>query len=255
VTTDGELYERDPAAWNAYLAKGNAKQARKRVSADAIVRDSSGRILLVDPTYKPDWDLPGGMAEANEPPADAVRRELREELGLGIQVGALLSVSIGSHPTDPGTTSSTSSSTANPQRQRNRRPAARRQRTARVRVLRRRPGQRTPPALRLAQSKRRSRSAGDRPGAVSAGRVRLSNGVPRLYLAYTRLVPDAHLPPHRPCPRPHGSCRDGVGPPNWASDSPVLNQKNPRIRRSAPHYQPFSSCRAITIRWIWFVPS
>ena len=85
MTTDGELYERDPEAWNAYLAEGNAKQARKRVSADAIVRDSSGRILLVDPTYKPDWDLPGGMAEANEPPADALRRELREELGLDIQ--------------------------------------------------------------------------------------------------------------------------------------------------------------------------
>jgi 8-oxo-dGTP diphosphatase len=48
VTRDGELYERDPEAWNAYLAEGNAKQARKRVSADAIVRDSSGRILLVD---------------------------------------------------------------------------------------------------------------------------------------------------------------------------------------------------------------
>ena len=92
MTTDGELYERDPEAWNAYLAEGNAKQARKRVSADAIVRDSSGRILLVDPTYKPDWDLPGGMAEANEPPADAVRRELREELGLDIQVGDLLCV-------------------------------------------------------------------------------------------------------------------------------------------------------------------
>ena len=50
MTTDGELYERDPEAWNAYLAEGNAKQARKRVSADVIVRDSSGRILLVDPS-------------------------------------------------------------------------------------------------------------------------------------------------------------------------------------------------------------
>jgi hypothetical protein len=49
VSTDGELYERGPEAWNAYLAEGNAKQARKRVSADAIVRDSSGRILLVGP--------------------------------------------------------------------------------------------------------------------------------------------------------------------------------------------------------------
>jgi 8-oxo-dGTP diphosphatase len=92
VSTDGELYERDPEAWNAYLAEGNARQARKRVSADVILRDASGRILLVDPTYKPDWDLPGGMAEANEPPADALRRELREELGLDIQVGDLLCV-------------------------------------------------------------------------------------------------------------------------------------------------------------------
>ncbi len=113
MSTDGELYERDPEAWNAYLAEGNAKQARKRVSADAIVRDPSGRILLVDPAYKPDWDLPGGMAEANEPPADALRRELREELGLDIKVGDLLCVDwISLH--GPGTTSSISSSTAEP---------------------------------------------------------------------------------------------------------------------------------------------
>jgi 8-oxo-dGTP diphosphatase len=32
------------------------------------------------------------MAEANEPPADALRRELREEPGLGIKVGDILCV-------------------------------------------------------------------------------------------------------------------------------------------------------------------
>jgi len=90
--TQGELYERDPEAWNAYLAEGNAKQPRKRVSADILLRDEHGRILLVDPAYKPDWDLPGGMAEANESPAEAVRRELREELGLDVTVGSLLCV-------------------------------------------------------------------------------------------------------------------------------------------------------------------
>ena len=52
----------------------------------------SGRILLVDPTYKPDWDLPGGMSEANEPPAETVRRELNEELDLDLHVGRLLCV-------------------------------------------------------------------------------------------------------------------------------------------------------------------
>ncbi|WP_093802115.1 NUDIX hydrolase [Streptomyces sp. Wb2n-11] len=67
---------------DAYLAEGNAKQARKRAAADALVRDEDGRLLLVNPTYKDGWDLPGGMAEANEPPDAALRRELREELGL-----------------------------------------------------------------------------------------------------------------------------------------------------------------------------
>ncbi|GAA5045864.1 NUDIX hydrolase [Streptomyces similanensis] len=82
----------DAAAWNAYLAEGNAKQARKRVAADVLLRDPSGRVLLVNPTYKPGWDLPGGMAEANEPPEDTVRRELMEELGLRITLLGLLIV-------------------------------------------------------------------------------------------------------------------------------------------------------------------
>jgi 8-oxo-dGTP diphosphatase len=92
VSSDEALYERDPEAWNAYLAEGNARQARKRVSVDVLIRDEAGRVLLVDPRYKPDWDLPGGMAEANEPPYDTARRELREELGLDVHLGALLCV-------------------------------------------------------------------------------------------------------------------------------------------------------------------
>jgi 8-oxo-dGTP pyrophosphatase MutT (NUDIX family) len=85
----------DPAdadAWNSYLAEGNATQARKRVAADVLLRDPAGRVLLVNPTYKPDWDLPGGMAEANEPPEETVGRELLEELGLKITLCGLLVV-------------------------------------------------------------------------------------------------------------------------------------------------------------------
>ncbi|MCQ8772995.1 NUDIX domain-containing protein [Streptomyces telluris] len=84
--------EDDPAAWHAYLAEGNAKQARKRVAADLLLRDTDGRFLLVKPTYKPGWDLPGGMAEANEAPDRAVLRELEEELGLTVVVRGLLVV-------------------------------------------------------------------------------------------------------------------------------------------------------------------
>ena len=86
------LWERDPAAWAAHLAEGNTSQARKRVSVDAIIRDADGRILIVNPTYKPGWDTPGGMSEANEPPNATVRRELREELGLDLPAVRMLCV-------------------------------------------------------------------------------------------------------------------------------------------------------------------
>jgi 8-oxo-dGTP diphosphatase len=92
VSSDVPLYQRDPQAWRAYLAEGNRTQPRKRVSADVLFRDEASQILLVDPQYKPDWDLPGGMAEANEAPLDAARREVAEELGIEYRGGRLLVV-------------------------------------------------------------------------------------------------------------------------------------------------------------------
>jgi 8-oxo-dGTP diphosphatase len=76
----------------AHLAEGNARQARKRVAADVLVRDEAGRVLLVDPSYKAQWDLPGGMAENNETPRSAAAREFREELGTTLDVGRLLAI-------------------------------------------------------------------------------------------------------------------------------------------------------------------
>jgi 8-oxo-dGTP pyrophosphatase MutT (NUDIX family) len=65
---------------------------RKRMAASAFLRDMSGRVLIVDPTYKPTWDLPGGAVEAEESPHAACRREVAEELGLDRPPGRVLAV-------------------------------------------------------------------------------------------------------------------------------------------------------------------
>jgi 8-oxo-dGTP pyrophosphatase MutT (NUDIX family) len=47
-----------------------------------IVVDESGRILLVKLTYRSGWYLPGGSVRRKEPLDEALRRELREEVGV-----------------------------------------------------------------------------------------------------------------------------------------------------------------------------
>jgi 8-oxo-dGTP diphosphatase len=69
-----------------------ASLARKRMAATAFFRDEKGRVLLVNPVYKPVWDLPGGAAEADESPHAACRREVAEELGLDRPPGRVLAV-------------------------------------------------------------------------------------------------------------------------------------------------------------------
>lgn len=67
----------------------NSFLPRKRAISQLLVRDTEGRVLLCQLTYKPDWDLPGGVVEVNESPHLAVRRELEEELGVTVEVGGL----------------------------------------------------------------------------------------------------------------------------------------------------------------------
>ena len=54
------------------------------------MRDDRDRVLLCQLTYKEDWDLPGGVSEVGESPAETAGREVQEELGLTIAVGDLL---------------------------------------------------------------------------------------------------------------------------------------------------------------------
>jgi ADP-ribose pyrophosphatase YjhB (NUDIX family) len=47
-----------------------------------VVVDEEGRILLVEQTYRSGWYLPGGGVRRKEPLDEALRRELREEVGV-----------------------------------------------------------------------------------------------------------------------------------------------------------------------------
>ncbi|MFF3863065.1 NUDIX domain-containing protein [Streptomyces sp. NPDC002209] len=65
-------------------------RVRATASAAAIVRDEQGRVLIVNPVYKERWNLPGGHLEEGELPTVAARREVREEIGLDLEIGDLL---------------------------------------------------------------------------------------------------------------------------------------------------------------------
>ena len=59
----------------------------------AVVRD--GRVLFVRRNYEPGkgtWTLPGGFAEHTETLEEAVKRELREETGIEVEVQGVVGV-------------------------------------------------------------------------------------------------------------------------------------------------------------------
>src|SRR5262245_14392565 len=63
-----------------------ATHTRFTVTAGAIVFNDSGQVLLLKHRFRAGsgWGLPGGFLESGEQPFDALRRELREEIGFEI---------------------------------------------------------------------------------------------------------------------------------------------------------------------------
>jgi 8-oxo-dGTP diphosphatase len=63
------------------------------VSAGALIFDRDGRLLILNPTYKSGWTIPGGVMEADgETPWQACQREVREETGLAVTAARLACV-------------------------------------------------------------------------------------------------------------------------------------------------------------------
>ncbi|MDJ0460298.1 NUDIX hydrolase [Streptomyces sp. H27-C3] len=52
------------------------------LASGVLLFDEADRVLLVDPTYKPGWEFPGGVVEPGEAPARAGVREVAEEIGI-----------------------------------------------------------------------------------------------------------------------------------------------------------------------------
>src|SRR5689334_19971259 len=80
-----KMWRRLPARvrrWSMRLA-----HTRFTVTAGAIIINESGQVLLLKHRFRAGsgWGLPGGFIEAGEQPIDALRRELREEIGLEVE--------------------------------------------------------------------------------------------------------------------------------------------------------------------------
>jgi 8-oxo-dGTP diphosphatase len=78
---------------SAALAGAPPYPAAIPVSAGALIFDRAGRLLILKPTYKSGWTIPGGVMEADgESPWKACQREVSEECGLDVRHARLAAV-------------------------------------------------------------------------------------------------------------------------------------------------------------------
>ena len=86
----GVIWRRLPGSLRRHLVR--LGQRRFTVTAGAMIFDDQGRILLLEHVFRPDsrWGIPGGFLGKGEQPEAALRRELREEIGLEVDQVELL---------------------------------------------------------------------------------------------------------------------------------------------------------------------
>ena len=74
---------------------GRAYPDRPFVGVGAVLVDDAARVLLVKRRFEPlagQWSLPGGAVDVGETLEACVVREMREETGLEVEVGAVIEV-------------------------------------------------------------------------------------------------------------------------------------------------------------------
>ncbi|MFT3862582.1 NUDIX hydrolase [Micropruina sp.] len=68
----------------------NSVLPRKRLIAHALITDPWDRVCVLETTFKPDWELPGGIVNPAESPWQGAVREIDEELSLDVGLGRVL---------------------------------------------------------------------------------------------------------------------------------------------------------------------
>jgi 8-oxo-dGTP diphosphatase len=88
----GAVWRRVPKALKRWTVR--LSHPRFGVTAGGIIWDANGRVLLLKHRFRPGsgWGLPGGFIEEGEQPEEALRRELREEIGLEVTEPKLFTV-------------------------------------------------------------------------------------------------------------------------------------------------------------------
>ena len=81
----GAIWRRAPRRLRRWTVR--LSHPRFAVTAGAVITDASGRVLLLKHRFRPGagWGMPGGFIEEGEQPDEALRRELREEVGLEVE--------------------------------------------------------------------------------------------------------------------------------------------------------------------------
>ena len=86
----GAIWRRVPGKLRRWTMR--VSHPRFAVTAGAVITDNQGRVLLLKHRFRPGtgWGMPGGFMETGEQPEEALRRELREEVGLEVEKVKLL---------------------------------------------------------------------------------------------------------------------------------------------------------------------
>jgi ADP-ribose pyrophosphatase YjhB (NUDIX family) len=86
----GTIWRHLPGSLRRHVVR--VGQKRFTVTAGAMIFDDQGRILLLEHVFRPDsgWGIPGGFLSKREQPEEALRRELREEIGIEVEDVELL---------------------------------------------------------------------------------------------------------------------------------------------------------------------